>query len=507
MNYLLGIDVGTYASKGVLVDEDGRIVASSSVEHEMSIPQPGWAEHDADGVWWRDFTRLARELPRKAGVPTHRIAAVAASAIGPCVLPVDRSGSPLRPAILYGIDTRSADEVRELTGILTEEWILRETGSALSSQAAGPKILWLRRHEPEVWRRTARVMTSTSYLVYRLTGRVVIDHYTAGAYGPLYNQHSRRWDPHALAHVCDESLLPDLAWSAEQAGTVSRAGAADTGLVEGTPVTVGTADAASEAMAAGVLEAGDTMLMYGSTLFFIQICSRLPSSRTQWPTVYLEPDSFALAAGMSTTGALTKWFRDSFAAEERAAEREGGTNAYQALAEAASRIPRGSGGLLVLPYFSGERTPVNDPRARGVIAGLTLSHGRAHLFRAILEGIAFGIRHNLEAMEAAGEGAHRLVAIGGGVQNRLWTQIVSDVTGREQEVRETPGACYGDTMMAAVSAGMMRRLSETRKWLPPAGVVRPDPEASAFYTSRYALYRELYERTKELAHRLAGEAG
>jgi xylulokinase len=244
------------------------------------------------------------------------------------------------------------------------------------------------------------------------------------------------------------------------------------------------------------------MLMYGSTLFFIQICSRLPESRLQWPTIYLEPDSYALAAGMSTTGALTKWFRDSFAPQEREAERGGGINAYQALAQAASRVPRGSAGLLVLPYFSGERTPVNDPGARGMIAGLTLSHDRAHIFRAILEGIAFGIRHNLEAMEEVGAPPRRLVAIGGGVQNRLWLQIVSDVTGREQDARTSPGACYGDAMMAAVSVGIMRRLNETRRWLAPGAAVHPDPEASAFYAARYAMYRELYERTRELMHRL-----
>jgi xylulokinase len=211
---------------------------------------------------------------------------------------------------------------------------------------------------------------------------------------------------------------------------------------------------------------------------------------------------FALAAGMSTTGALTRWFRDAFALEERTAEQRGGINAYQALAETASRVPRGSGGLLVLPYFSGERTPINDPLARGMIAGLTLSHDRAHVYRAILEGIAFGIRHNLEAMEEAGARPRRLVAIGGGVQNRLWIQIVSDVTGRDQIVQTTPGASYGDAMMAAVGVGMVKSLSDTRQWLSPGTVVRPDPEASAFYEKRYALYRELYSQTRELVHRL-----
>ena len=507
MDYLLGIDVGTHESKGVLVDRDGRMVAASSVPHRTDMPRPGWAEHDADGVWWHDLVTLARELPERAAVSPRDVAAVGCSAIGPCVLPVDGSGRPLRPAILYGIDTRASDEVRDLTCELGEEWILRETGSALSSQAAGPKILWIRRHEPEIWARTRRVMTSTSYLVFRLTGRVAIDHYTAAAYGPLYNLHGRDWDDRALALVCERALLPDLDWSAAIAGAVSRAAASETGLVEGTPVIVGTADAASEATAAGVLDPGDTMLMYGSSMFFIQVCSRLPASRVQWPTVYLEPGMYALAGGMSTTGALMSWFRDEFAPEAVEAQRQGGPNAYETLAQQAAGTPRGAGGLLALPYFSGERTPVNDPGARGVIAGLTLSHGRGHVYRALLEGIAYGIRQNLEAMEEAGTPARRLVAIGGGVRNSLWLQIVSDVSGREQAVQTTPGASYGDAMLAAVGIGLMSSLGETRRWVAPAPVVRPDDEAFTFYDERYPLYRQLYERTADIAHALAADPG
>jgi xylulokinase len=504
VEYLLGIDVGTYESKGTLVDRDGTVTATASIPHELSLPRPGWAEADADAVWWHDLVSLARELPAKAGVAPTSIAAIGCSAIGPCVLPVDRAGKPLRPAIMYGIDTRAALEVRELTDALSEEWILTRTGSALSSQAAGPKILWLRRHEPETWARTARVMTATSYLVSRLTGRVVIDHYTAAAYGPLYDLHARDWSPDAVRHVCDRALLPDLAWSTERAGVVSSRGAAETGLAVGTPVAVGTADAASEAVAAGVLDTGDTMLMYGSTLFFIQITGKLAASRELWPTVYLERGSYALAGGMSTTGALTRWFRDAFAPAEVAVEARGGENAYALLAAEAARVPAGAEGLLLLPYWSGERTPVNDPWARGVIAGLTLRHGRGHVYRAILEGVAYGIRHNLEAMVRAGSPAGRLVAIGGGVRNRLWTQIVSDVTGREQTAQESPGASYGDAALAAVAVGILPSLTASRRWLPRGRPIAPDPEAARFHDARYPLYRELYESTRAVVHRLAG---
>ena len=503
MDYLLGIDIGTYESKAVLTDRDGTIVARSSRGHDLSILHPGWAEADADEIWWHDFVLLARELLDRSSVDPADILAICPSAIGPCVLPVDQSGLPLRPAIMYGIDTRATAEIAEINRELGEDWILKNTGSELSSQAAGPKILWIRRNEPDVWKRTARIMTSTSYLVFRLTGRVIIDHYTAAAYGPLYNLHTLEWDPRALELVCEKEMLPELGWSAEQAGTVSSKAATETGLLEGTPVSVGTADAGAEATAAGALHTGDTMLMYGSTHFFIQICEKLVSTDKLWPTVYLEPGSFALAAGMSTTGALTRWFRDNFADREVQGEKEGGINAYQTLFEEASKVPRGANGLLALPYFSGERSPINDPWARGAIFGLTLSHSRPHLYRAFLESIAYGIRHNLETMQKAGASPGRLVAIGGGVQSDLWTQIVSDVTGREQYVHATPGASFGDCMIASVTAGMAEKLSDRLDWVGEGEIARPSPVAHSFYNTQYPLFLALYEQTKHLSQTLA----
>jgi xylulokinase len=503
MKYLIGIDIGTYESKGVLTDQSGRILAQETAPHDLAIPRQGWAEHDADEVWWSDLRKLTRSVIRQAGVAPEEIIAVGCSAIGPCVLPVDDSGAPLRPAILYGIDTRAKEEVAGLTERLGEAWIVSETGTALSAQSAGPKILWLRRHEPEVWERTKRIMTSTSYLVYRLTGRVVMDHYTATTYGPLYSLRKRGWEPRGLREVCDAALLPELDWSTAVAGRVTEQAAVETGLAPGTPVIVGTADAAAEAVSAGVVAPGDTMLMYGTTLFFIEICKAMPQSARLWPAVFLHPDTYALAAGMATSGALTRWFRDQFAPLERQVEEEGGTNAYQALAEMAKSVPPGAEGLLMLPYFSGERTPLNDPLARGVVAGLTLSHSRAHLYRALLESVAYGIRHNLEAMREAGQVPSRLVAIGGGTRNRLWLQIVSDVTGQVQEVRTTPGASYGDAFLAGVGAGLFPDMSAIERWLGEAETISPNARVKPKYDEYYQLFRALYQASQDVVHGLA----
>lgn len=517
MSYFLGVDVGTYTSRGVLVDADGGIVAQHSVPHDLSIPQPGRAEHDAEGVWWHDFLTLSRALLEKSGVAAGEIAAVGTSGIAPCVLPLDGDGRPLRPAILYGIDTRATAEIAELNAELGSEWIVAHTGSELSAQSAGPKIRWLQNHEPDVWNRTRHIATSTSYLVYRLTGELVIDHYTAAFYGPLYEQAARRWSARGCAAVCDPQMLPEPIWTSDVAGRVSAEAAAETGLAAGTPVIAGTADAASEAVSAGVLHPGQTMVMYGSSVFIIRVFDEQPDGGVFWPAPFLFPGTFALAAGMSTTGAVTQWFRTEFAAAERAAEEAGGPNAYAALAEAAGRIAPGADGLLALPYFSGERTPLNDPDARGVIAGLSLSHTRAHVYRALLEGVAFGVRHNLEEMAAGGAapatagGPGRdpaagdpgaVIAIGGGTANRVWMQIVADVLAAPHTVRSSPGASYGDAALAAIGTGAVGR-EDIERWIPPGRVVAPEPEASAVYAGLYPRYRELYRASADVVHALA----
>jgi len=506
MKYLMGIDIGTYESKGVLVDIQGHILAQATIPHDLLIPQPGWAEHDADEVWWHDFVYISRELLRQSGVKPTQIVGIGCSAIAPCVLPVDTYGRPLRRAILYGIDTRALDEINELTDSLGSDWIIAETGSVLSSQSAGPKILWIRRHEPQIWARTWKIMTATTYLVYRLTGRVVMDHYTAAAYGPLYSLRKLDWEPRASALICGIELLPELDWTTAIAGYVTPQSAMETGLSVGTPVIVGTADAAAEAVGAGAVAPGDMMLMYGTTMFFIKICASLPENKKGmlWSTVFLEPGIYALTAGMATAGALTRWFRDQFAQLELEGEKSGGRNAYAVLAEQANAIPPGAEGLLVLPYFSGERTPINDPLARGLIAGLTLSHTRIHIYRALLEGIAYGVRHNLEVMAEIGESPQRLIAIGGGTKNRVWLQIVSNVIGRMQEIRSTPGACYGDAFLAGVGVGLFPNIAAVKSWLQePSDRIFPDPAAKETYDIYYNLYRKIYEKTKDIMHELA----
>jgi len=489
---LLGIDVGSYSSKGVLVEPSGNILKTQVVEHKMSIPHSGWAEQDADAVWWEDVVKICRSLLNGDPYRGPDVGAVAVSAIGPCMLPLDSRGRPLRPGILYGVDARANREIEQLNAQWGQQYIYNFSGMDLTSQAVGPKILWLKNNEPELWKRTTHITTASSYLIYRLTGEKVIDRHTASHYMPLMDLRRLEWSERFVAGLVDIDKLPRLGWSDELAGQVSHAGAEETGLLVGTPVAVGAVDALSEAISVGVVQPGDLMVMYGSTAFFILVEDAPRPDPRLWTVAGAFQGQYNLAAGMATTGSLTRWFRDELAADSD----------YATLFDGAERISPGAGGILMLPYFSGERTPINDPAARGVIAGLTLAHSRAHLFRAVLESVAYGIRHNIETFQSIGADVRRVVAVGGGTKSTIWLQIVSDVTGVTQEVPQlTIGACYGDAFLAGLAAGILQP-SDISCWVQPGITIQPNPANKPLYDAFYNDYRFLYERTREIVHRL-----
>jgi xylulokinase len=484
---LLGLDIGSSSSKAVLVHRDGTLVANAERPHQLSLPRPGWAEHDAEETWWADVRALLAELGAERLADT---AAVAVSGIGPCLLPLDASGAPLRPAILYGIDTRAAAEIEELTERYGAREILESGGSPLTSQAIGPKLLWLRRHEPDVWERTARFAMASSYAVLRLTGEYVLDHHSASQCNPLYDLGAGAWRNDRAQEIAPSLELPGLLWPGQRAGLVTVEAASATGLPAGTPVAAGTIDAWADTVGVGMLAPGDTTLIYGTTMFIVQIAPDARPDPSLWLTEGVEPRTHTIAAGMATSGALTAWFREI-----------AGTASYEELLADAAAVPAGADGLVALPYFAGERTPLFDPNARGALLGLTLRHGRGHLYRALLEATAFGVRHNLEAIESAGGTTRRLAAVGGGTRGSLWTQIVSDVTGRAQEVPElTIGAAYG---AAALAAACLDEGPLPTGWNRVAETVEPETARREVYDELYEIYRGLYTATRSHAHRLA----
>jgi len=494
MVYTLGIDIGTFETKGVLVDQDGAVHAQASRGHKMLVPQPNWAEHRPEEDWWGDFIYVCKALLKESGVDPAEIKAVACSAIGPCMLPVDMHGTPLMNGVLYGVDGRAEAEVRALTNRIGEDILIARCGNALTSQSVGPKILWLKRHRPEIYAQTAHILTSTSFLVQRLTGEVVIDHYTAANFAPLYDIATQTWDDTLANDIVPLEKLPRLMWSNEIAGHITPTAAFQTGLAQGTPVTAGTIDAAAEAFSVGVEQPGDMMIMYGSTIFIILRAQSQISDPRIWYAPWLFEGEHASMAGLATSGTLTHWYRDQIARDLDPA------TAFQELAQEAGHSPPGANGLLMLPYFSGERTPIHDVHAKGAIFGLNLTHTRGDMYRALIEGIAHGTRHVTDTFAELGQSPNRLLAVGGGTKNRLWLQATSDITGIDQILCErTTGASYGNAFLAALAVGLVKR-DDITIWNPVAETITA--RSNPTYDTAHGLFLKLYEQTKDIAAQL-----
>jgi xylulokinase len=379
--------------------------------------------------------------------------------------------------------------VAELTGRWGVDAIVGHGGSALSSQAVGPKILWLRRNEPGLWARTRFLHTAHSFITHRLTGEYVLDHHSASQFDPLYDLQGQRWDSAWASEISADVELPRLVWPGEVVGPLTPAAAKAMGLAAGTPVVAGTIDAWAEALSAGVRRPGDLMIMYGSTMFLVLYAAQAHFDPAIWTTAGVFAGTQTYAAGQATSGSLMRWLCGL-----------AGLNFGEGAARAAA-VPPGAGGLLCLPYFAGERSPLFDPDARGAFVGLTLAHGPAHLIRAGYEAVAYGVRHNLEVMADLGVVPQRAVAVGGGTAGGLWAQIVSDVTGLPQELPEvTIGAAYGDAQLAAIGVGAVPR---DVPWPVTTTTVTPDPAKRPAYDEGYRRFRELGRLLQPLSHELA----
>jgi xylulokinase len=500
---LLGIDIGTYASKGVACLPDGEVLAEARMAHGISTPAGGQVEQDADAVWWHDLEGLCRQLDDAVGLSSE-VAAISITTCGPCLLPVDAAGRPLRPGILYGVDVRATDQIAALEARVGRRAIRLLGRMGLSSQSVGPKIVWLAEQEPALYAETARFHTATSYLVFRLTATEVIDRHQASYFAPFYGARRGGWDLRYAQGLDLARRLPPIRWTTEVAGTVSDKAAALTGLPAGTPVLVGTSDGPTEAASVGALRPGVAALTYGSTTTVTTFGDLPRPPRGLWESEGIFPGRRAIGCGLSTSGAITSWLRREFSRELPQGTGEEIADAHAVLNREAASSSQGANGLLLLPYFSGERTPFSDPLARGTIAGLGLSHTRGDISRAILEGTALGLRQLFEALAAQGVRLDGVRVAGGGTRNRLAMQIVSDVTGITQEVPAvTIGAAYGAAYLAALATGVTNEHAQPDGWVRVADRITPDAATTEAYGRLYDLFRRLYRDTASINHQLA----
>ncbi len=492
----LGIDVGTFESKGVLVDAHGEVVAEARRRHGISTPTPGRVEQHPLEVWWADVVAIARELT--AHPDARGLAGVGVSAIGPCVVATDADLAPLRPGILYGIDTRATAQIERITSALGEDEILRRTGNTLTSQSAGPKIAWLADEEPDVWREARWFMTSQSFLAAKLTGEVTIDHGTAGYFHPLYDLAEARWDVTGCEDFIDVERLPRLGWATDIAGPTTAAASRETGIPVGTPVIIGTTDAPAEAVGSGVVAEGQLMAMYGSSGYFIRVGDSLRVHPKLWSAPFVFPGTYVLAAGTSTAGTATRWLADLLTLTEAD---DGAT--FAALVELAAESEPGARGVLALPHFAGERTPFQDPLSRGALIGLGLEHTRADMARAVLEGVGHSIAAAIAAFEEAAAPVSRVTAIGGATRNPFILGTVSTVTGLDQDVADSAGGAFGDAVLAAIGVGAIVSPTEAAGWTSIRTTVRPDAGSQERLRADHADFTALYTALSDLQHRRA----
>lgn len=375
--------------------------------------------------------------------------------------------------------------------------MLARTGSAITQQSIGPKLRWLRGNRPESMARAAHVLGSYDYIVYRLTGQLSCERNWALESG-LFDLEKEDWDPALLAlSTIPADWLGDVHWPADVAGEVTPEAAAFTGLRAGTPVVAGSADHIASAFSAGLKSQGDMLVKLGGAGDILYCLDE----RIVDPRLYLDyhviPGKYLLNGCMAASGSIIKWFQGQFARELD----------YRGLDAEGAAAPSGSAGLILLPYFLGEKTPVNDPLARGVFFGLTLSHTRGHMFRAVLEGIAYGFRHHLEVLSERGLSARRARVTNGGARSTLWKQVTADVLGLPlEQITDHPGSSLGAAFVAGKGVGTFAEWGQIERFIRVAETIEPDPGVQSVYRDHYAIYREIYERNHSLFLRL-GDPG
>lgn len=490
----LGIDVGTSGCKAILIDASGQVLAEATHEYPLSTPRPLWSEQAPDD-WWNAAIASIRAAIQQGGAAVDAIG-LTGQMHGLVLL--DDAGNVLRPAILWN-DQRTGDECRTLTERIGAETVLRLTGNPLLPGFTAPKIEWVRRNEPQVFERIRRILLPKDYLRYRLSGESFTEVSDASGMS-LLDVGRRAWSPEMLdALGVKTAWLPTVTESIVPSTRVSPAAAAATGLKAGTPIIGGGGDQAAQAVGAGVVHEGTVAVTLGTSgVVFAPMNAYRPEPKGRLHTFcHAAPGKWHLMGVMLSAAGSLRWYRDALCAPEHATATAGGRDVYDELVGAATQIPAGSEGLLFLPYLTGERTPHPDPLARGAFVGLTIRHTKAHLTRAVLEGVSFGLRDSLELMRGLGVAPNEVRVSGGGAKSALWRQILADIF-KTDVVRSnvSQGAAFGAAILAAVGVGALSSVEAAADAIVhEVDRTRPGVDA-ARYDAVYRQYTALYPLLK-----------
>ncbi len=487
--YFLGIDVSTTGSKALLIDSSGAVAATASAPHSLQTPKPLWSEQNPE-EWWTASCAAIRQALSAAGVSGEAVAAVGLTGQMHGLVLLDADGKVLRPAILWN-DQRTATQCDEIRSRLGKDRLIQITGNDALTGFTAPKILWVQQNEPAVYAKARHILLPKDYLRYRLTGAYAMDK-ADGSGTILFDLKKRNWSGEMLSALgIPAEWLPPTFEGPDFTGKITASAAAETGLTAGTPVAAGGGDQAAQAVGVGAVEPGIIALTLGTSgVVFATTPSALiePEGRLH-AFCHAVPGMWHFMGVMLSAAGSLQWYRDTIAPELD----------FDALLKEAESVPAGSEGLIFLPYLSGERTPHPDPLARGAWIGLTLRHTRGHLTRAVLEGVAYGLKDGFGLIRGAGLGEVRQVRVsGGGAKSALWRQILASVLEAELvTVNTTEGAAYGAALLAGVGAGAWPDVpSACKAAVRVTGSTRPDPAQTAVYRGQYAVYRDLYPALK-----------
>ncbi len=488
MSYFLGIDTSTTATKALLIDEMGMVIGVAATTYPYDTPEPLWSEQDP-ALWWDATHRSVGQVIKETGVAPKDIAAVGLTGQMHGLVLLDEAGEVLRPAILWN-DQRTGAQCDEIRTRLGKDRLIQITGNDALTGFTAPKILWVAGNEPEIYAKTRQILLPKDYLRYKLTNAYAMDR-AGGAGTLLFDLKTRTWSAEVLSALdIPAEWLPPTYEGPQVTGTISAEAASVTGLAEGTPVVGGGGDQAAQAVGVGAVHPGVIALTLGTSgVVFATTESPLiePEGRLH-AFCHAVPDRWHFMGVMLSAAGSLQWYRDTFVPEI----------SFDDLVSEANDVPPGCEGVLFLPYLTGERTPHPDPLARGAFVGLTVRHRRAHLTRAVLEGVAFGIKDSFTLIQNAGLGDIEQVRIsGGGAKSPIWRQIIADVLGVELvTVNTTEGAAYGAALLAGVGAGAFDSVpAACEAAIQITGRTTPS-KASQIYQKVYPRYQALYPALK-----------
>jgi xylulokinase len=497
----LGLDIGTTSTIGILIDAEGNTRATAQRPSELVSRHANWAEEDP-ALWWSNCCSLVGELLKTTGTAAGDIAAVGVTGMVPAVVLLDKDGTLLRPSMQQN-DARATAEIAALQARFDAEHFFKLTGGSINQQVVAPKLRWVERHEPEVFKQIATVFGSYDYIAYRLTGVRSIEHNWALESG-LMDFASRSFAPELVAEAgIAPATLPPIHKSQDVIGAVTEAAAKATGLKAGTPVVAGCADHVVSAYVAGAAKDGDLVLKFGGAGDILLSTAKPAPDPRLFIDYHILPDHYFSNGCTAASGSLLNWILRELASGEVEKAKAAGLSPHAWFDRLAADVPAGSEGVVLLPYFLGEKTPLHDPHARGTIVGLGLHHRLAHVWRAALEGVIFGFRHHVDVFQEMGLSVNRVFACDGGAASDLWLQIAADTLGVPvTRIDKHPGSCLGAAYVAGHGIGAFKDLAGVSRYVAAGKVFKSDRARKVIYDRAYANYREIYERLKTLYPKL-----